>query len=372
MGQHYEQLQEWERGEISRLRSAGVSQTGIARRLGRATSTISRELRRNAVGRGGYQPMAAERLALRRRHALRASKIMRLSQLNALIRDGLAMGRSPEQIAGRLKLEDPTHSISHESIYRFIHTPAGRRERLHNYLAQRKSRRGRRARAGQAGPLIPDRTSIAERPATIKRKLLFGHWEADLMSFSRHHGVVLTEQRSRFILSERQDEKTSLTTASTIKRLLKGLPAGAKASITFDNGGEFAGHKWLGVDTYFCDSHSPWQKGAVENAIGRLRRDLPNATKRTDLTDSDFQMIVAIHNDTPRKCLGYRTPAEAFLDALKRSAPRTKPTRAAPAAAPPLARYGALDGALARGATSCKARPSSKITAPHHEKSRCT
>jgi IS30 family transposase len=265
-----------------------------------------------------------------------------LSQLNALVRDRLAMGQSPEQIAGRLKLVDSMLSISHESIYRFIHTPAGRRERLHNYLAQRKSRRGRRARLGQAKPLIPDRISIEQRASAIKRKLIFGHWEADLMSFYRHNAVVLTEQKSRFILAARQDDKKSLTTASSIKRLFKGLPGQAKNSITFDNGGEFAGHKSLGLDTYFCDPHSPWQKGAVENAIGRLRRDLPNATRRADHTDTDFEQIIAIYNDTPRKCLDYRTPAEAFLDETPPPPQRTGPT--SEKIASPLARYGALGG----------------------------
>lgn len=317
MGQHYEQLLEWERNEIFRLRSAGVSQAEIGRRLDRHGSTIGRELRRNRVARGGYQPVTAERLAQQRRHARRLSKIERLSQLDCHIRDHLAMGQSPEQIAGRLKLVEATLSISHESIYRFIHTPAGRRERLHNYLAQRKSRRGRRARLGQTKPLIPDRISIHDRPQAIKRKLAFGHWEGDLMSFSRHNAVVLTEQKSRFILVARQDNKTSLTTAGSIKKLFAGLPRRARASITFDNGGEFARHKSLDVDTYFCDPHSPWQKGAVENAIGRLRRDLPNATKRTDYSDTDFQQVIAIYNDTPRKCLDYRTPAEAMLHEIK-------------------------------------------------------
>jgi IS30 family transposase len=316
MGHHYEQLLEWERNEIFRLRSAGVSQAEIGRRLGRHGSTISRELRRNRVA-GGYQPVAAERLAQQRRHARRMSKIERLSRLDGHIRDHLAMGQSPEQIAGRLKLVEPTLSISHESIYRFIHTPAGRRERLHNYLTQRKSRRGRRARLGQSKPLIPDRISIHARPPAIKRKLAFGHWEGDLMSFNRHNAVVLTEQKSRFILVARQDDKTSLTTAGSIKKLFAGLPRRARGSITFDNGGEFARHKSLGFETYFCDPHSPWQKGGVENAIGRLRRDLPNATRRTDYSDADFQQLITIYNDTPRKCLDYRTPAEAWLHEIR-------------------------------------------------------
>jgi transposase, IS30 family len=314
MGHHYGQLLEWERNEIYWLLSAGVSQSEIGRRLERSTSTISREIARNRLPRKGYQPVAAERQAQGRRHARRTTKIKRLSQLEEHIRDHLAMGQSPEQIAGRLRRVEDRFSISHESIYRFIHSPAGRGEKLHNYLVQAKSRRGRRARLGQHKPLIPDRVSIRDRPRSIKRDLRFGHWEADLMIFSRGGGnaLVLTEQKSRFILAARQTEKKSLTTAATIKRLLKNIPKPAKASMTFDNGGEFARHKSLRLDTYFCDPHSPWQKGAVENAIGRLRRDLPRKTAPGYPYADAFDTIIAIHNDTPRKCLRFRTPAEAF------------------------------------------------------------
>lgn len=317
MGRCYDQLQEWERGEIFRLRSAGISQAEIGRRLSRDRATISRELRRNAERWGGYQPLAAQRRAERRRRR-RLSKIRRLSRLENHIRDHLAMGQSPEQIAGRLKRTDTTLSISHESIYRYIYSSAGRRDRLHKLLAQGKGRRGRRPRLGQSKPLIPDRISISSRPGRIKRRLLFGHWEGDLMNCRRHAVVVLVEQRSRFILAARQDGKKSLATARSIGRLLKDLPKRAKASITFDNGGEFARHRLLDLDAYFCDPHSPWQKGCVENAIGRLRRDFPRSARRADLADAEFRGLIALHNATPRKCLAYRTPAEAFLMELKR------------------------------------------------------
>jgi IS30 family transposase len=319
MGHHYEQLQESERNEIYRLLSAGVSQREIGRRLERSAGTISREIARNCLPRGGYQPVAAERQALARRHARRTSKIKRLSQLEEHIRDRLAMGQSPEQIAGRLRLVEDRFSISHESIYRFIHSPAGRKERLHNFLAQAKSRRGRRARLGQRKPLIPDRISIDARPPSIKMDLSFGHWEGDLMTFGLGGGnaLVLTEQKSRLILAARQTEKKSVTTAATIKRLLNHTPKPAKVSITFDNGGEFAGHKTLRLDTYFCDPHSPWQKGAVENAIGRLRRYLPRKTKLGDYSNEEFSSIVANHNNTPRKCLGFQTPTEAYRQEIR-------------------------------------------------------
>ena len=314
----YGQLTESERCEIFRLRSAGISHSEIGRMIGRDKGTISRELRRNALPKSGYAPLSAERIALARRRRKRKSKIERSSQLLETVRDQLiAMGRSPEQIAGRLKLEQGKPVISHESIYRFVHGEEGRKEKLHRYLPQAKAKRGRRARRGNKS-LIPNRISIHDRPAVIGDRREFGHWEGDLMAFSRpgQNNVVLTERKSRYILAARQPEKTAATATASLNSLLRDLPDQAKRSITFDNGGEFVGHASLGLKTYFCDPHSPWQKGGVENAIGRLRRDLPRSTTPTDYSPADFHDIIAAHNDTPRKCLGFRTPAEAILSEI--------------------------------------------------------
>ena len=161
------------------------------------------------------------------------------------------MGHSPDRAARR---DDHSLAISPEFIYRFIHSPKGRKEKLHNYLAQAKSRRGRRARLGQSKPMIPNRVSIHERPAEVKRALPFGYWEGDLMIFSRSGGnaLVLTEQKSRFILAAKQTGKKSLPTAAAIKRLFKSMPKQALASITFDNGGEFAATNCCGSTPIFA------------------------------------------------------------------------------------------------------------------------
>jgi IS30 family transposase len=315
MGRHYGQLTEAERCEIFRLRAEGMSQSEIARLIGRDKGTISRELRRNALPKTGYMPVTAERMALGRRHRKRKSKIERSSSLREIVHEQLiSMGRSPEQIAGRLKLEQGEPVISHESIYRFIYSYEGRKEKLHRYLPQAKSKRGRRARKGN-GSFIPNRVSIHERPAIINDRSKFGHWEGDLMAFSRpgQNNVVLAERKCRFVLAARQSDKTAATTTASLNKLLRGLPEQAKRSITFDNGGEFVGHAALGMQAYFCDPHSPWQKGGVENAIGRLRRELPRATSKADYSQADFDDIIAAYNDTPRKCLGFKTPAEAIL-----------------------------------------------------------
>jgi IS30 family transposase len=280
---------------------------------GRNKSTISRELRRNALPRGEYVPLSAERIALSRRYQKRPGKIERSSHLRDLIGDQLiAMGRSPQQIAGRLEQEHGKPIISHESIYRFVHGKQGRKEGLHRYLPQGKPRRGRRARMTKS--LIPNRVSIHDRPEIIAHRQEFGHWEGDLMAFSQpgQNNVILAERKSRYILAARQPGKTADTTTASLQTLLGALPGYARRSITFDNGTEFVQHASLGLPTYFCDPHSPWQKGTVENSIGRLRRDLPRATKQEQHSDRDFNDIIEAHNHTPRKCLGYKTPAEAL------------------------------------------------------------
>jgi IS30 family transposase len=222
------------------------------------------------------------------------------------------MGHSPDRAARR---DDHSLAISPESIYRFIHSPKGRKEKLNNYLAQAKSRRGRRARLGQSKPMIPNRVSIHERPAEVKRALPFGYWEGDLMIFSRSGGnaLVLTEQKSRFILAAKQTGKKSLPTAAAIRRLFKSMPKQALASITFDNGGEFAAHESLRLDAYFCDPHSPWQKGAVEN-----HRTATSSSSSQNQAGRRFRSrLRQDHCYTPRKCLGIQTPGEAFRHKIK-------------------------------------------------------
>ena len=312
MGQSYGQLSEQERCAIFRLHAGGISRGEIARQLGRHKSTIGRELRRNALP-SGYQPVAAQRMAGARRW--RGTKIERSSRLRATVDDQLiAMGRSPEQIAGRLEREQGKPVISHESIYRYIYSPFGRRQKLHRSLCRAKARRGRRPRQGERRPLIPFRVSIHDRPKSVSQRRRFGHWEGDLMAFRSPARplVVCVERKSRLLLATRQDGKTAKTTRRSLQSLLGRLTPKARRSLTIDNGGEFARHHQLGCKTYFCDPHSPWQKGAVENAIGRLRRDLPRGANLAHYSQQDIDDLIALYNDTPRKCLGYRTPLEAF------------------------------------------------------------
>ena len=321
MGKDYSQLDLDERIELSRHHDAGKAPSEIARIMDRHPATIGRELKRNSLPKGGYKPASADRIALSRRRRL--SRIERLSPLRDHVSDHLAMGWSPEQIAGRLRLEGYQHRVSHESIYRFIYRWPVRREKLHRYLPRAKASRGRRYFKRRREP-IPGRQSIHERGQAINNRTEFGHWEGDLMQFRTQRGslVTLVERQTRLTLADPLPSKTAEATATTLSGSFAALPEAARRSITFDNGPEFARHHRLQEDlamqTFFCDPHSPWQRGAIENANGILRRDLPRNTELSDYSHQDIHDIVWAINTTPRKCLGFLTPAEAFIHQLRR------------------------------------------------------
>ncbi len=218
MGKRYDQLDLDDRIEISRLHAAGKSRHEIGHLMGRDASTISRELRRNSLPRGEYKPASADRIALSRRRRL--SKIECLSRLRDHVCGHLAMGWSPEQIAGRLRLEGSEHEISHESIYRFIYRPKVHKEKLHRFLARAKATRGRRYFKRRREP-IPGRRSIHERPQVIDRRQEFGHWEGDLLQFRTQRGNLLTlvERITRLTLAAPLESKTAVAT----DRLLQAI-----------------------------------------------------------------------------------------------------------------------------------------------------
>lgn len=334
MGIHYEQLNESERDVIGRLHAVGRPHREIARTLARSASTISREIRRN--GRptrrwpGGYQARRAQTLCDRRRRRGRAHKLARQPDLRELVRDRLAMGWSPEQIAGRLALEHGDTVISHESIYRYIYHRSTQKDYWHRLLRRAKHRRGRLGRRG-GSPVdrIKARVPITERPPEAGTRQQPGHWEADLMLFGRHGQAILVahERTSRFTLITRQPNKAAKPVLKSLLAILKPLPPSLRRSITFDNGTEFALHHKLGrkleMRTFFCDPHAPWQKGGIENAIGRLRRPLPKKADLAAIPQKKLDDLAKAYNQTPRRCLGFLTPAEVFERNLKHVALET-------------------------------------------------
>ena len=358
MGHQYSHLSLDERVEIYRLVCSGASLRSIANAIGRHVSTVSREIRRNAKPTkqfaGGYVPTRANHLAQRRRRWDARFKMHRQPELRAYVRRHLAMGQSPEQIAGRLAATNAHMRISYESIYRYIYHRVAQKDWWHRLLPKAKSRRGRIQRGGLSSTrTFKCRRAIAERPKAADDRLQPGHWEADLMAFSKYgqYILVMHERSTRWLAITCLKSKNAAHVADRIKRRLAPLPAKLKRTITFDNGTEFAEHfklhDTLGVETFFCDPHAPWQKGGVENAILRMRRMLP---RKSDLARMSTQQIAAYaraYNRTPRKCLDFETPAERFSALLARH-----PLGATVARAPNTVSDGGAEGlAQPRGVT---------------------
>jgi len=318
MGQSYDHLSLESRCTIARLQAEGQSIRQIATALDRSPSTISRELRRNRA-RKAYKPGYAEEQSKARRWT--GSRLERRAALREAVLSGLKHGLSPEQIAGRLARENGGAVISHESIYRFIYAQIRRTNdsSWRRYLPRAKAKRGFRGKkGGSPASFIRGRISVAERPLSANDRQHAGHWEADLMMFAKYGQAILTlhERTSRLILARRPINKTADLIVASLADILAVFPEALRQTITFDNGTEFARHcelHQLNLQTYFCDPHSPWQKGGIENAIGRMRRSLPRKTDLATITTPRFNHLVRAYNNTPRKCLDFQTPAEVFI-----------------------------------------------------------
>jgi IS30 family transposase len=319
MGECYEQLSLAERCTIAQLREAGQSIRQIAAAVDRPPSTISRELKRNKASKG-YRADYAEQQSRARRWT--GCKLERDDDLREMVLGRLEAGWSPEQVAGRLKRDHGRQVISYETIYRFIYAQIRRTNGYawRRYLPRGKSKRGRYGRRGGSPvTFIKERHPISERPQAAADRKTPGHWESDYMLFKQygHNILVAHERASRLILLAKPRTRRADTTVRALTRLLSAWPEHMRSTITFDNGTEFARHyrlaNQLGIQTFFCDPHAPWQKGGVENAIGRLRRYLPRKTDISQLTPAQLDAIAQRYNNTPRKCLGFKTPAETCL-----------------------------------------------------------
>lgn len=323
MGRSYEHLSEEERVKIYHWHANGKSRRWIGEALGRDASTISRELKRNGKATkqwsGGYEPVRAQALAERRRRWDGRFKLARQPALRTQVHDFLAMGWSPEQIAARLTQDKDSISISHEAIYRYIYHCSAQKEYWHKLLPRKKYRRGRLGKRGGSPILyIKDRVSVHKRPAYIEKRRQSGHWESDCILFSKYGQTVLVaqERASRYIFLAKPPCRRAEQIAVQLQEWLAALPPQMRRTLTQDNGTEFFAHHKLrdalGMKTYFCDPHSPWQKGGIENANGRLRRSLPRNTNLALCSDTDIEAVASRYNNTPRKCLGFKTPAEVF------------------------------------------------------------
>jgi len=309
-----------QREDISRGIASGSSLREIAKRLERAASTVSREVARHG-GRPQYRAHEADNQAwesaLRPKRCLLASN----GELQNIVASKLILDWSPEQVSGWLKIrypDDESMRVSHETIYRSLFIQARgvlKKELIAHLRSKRRIRRSQHSRVGgQSRGQIVDALSIRERPAEIEDRAVPGHWEGGLLGGTKNsHIATLVERHSRFTTLVKVPSKDTAVVVAALSRHVRKLPASLRRSLTWDRGLEMAKHKTFTVATnvkvYFCDPHSPWQRGTNENTNQLLRQYLP---KRTDLSvyaQSDLDKIALRLNQRPRKTLGFETPA---------------------------------------------------------------
>src|SRR4051812_42457051 len=258
-----------ERERLAALKAEGLSLRAIAARLGRAASTVSRELRRNALPRGGYLPVHAQGCYRERRQ--RPAILERDAKLGRFVRERLLEGWTPEQIAGWLKRgeERGLRPVSLETIYAFVHRAGQKGEKLWKLLPRGRARRGRRrARLARPRGTIAGRRSIHDRPESVEGREEAGHWEGDLLICKRTRPVlVLKERKTRFVLAARLAGKSAAETVAVLMAVFRRLDPRLRASITFDNDTAFARHGLLAsacaMTTWFCDAYASWQNDRV-------------------------------------------------------------------------------------------------------------
>lgn len=329
-----------DRYEIARLADAGCSGREIGRRLGRSSGTISRELRRPGVcpprGRG-YHPERAQQAAVEARRRPKETKLSTCPALKAWVQARLDVHDSPEQIAGRLRVEfvdDEVMQISHETIYRAIYLqPRGElRRELRAHLRTGRSRRHPHATRKPRGP-IRDAVSIHDRPAEIEDRLIPGHYEGDLMigpKGTRAAIGTLVERTSGHLTAFHLPIDHTAEATTTALSIALARPCWPVLSLTWDRGVEMAKHADLTAATtiqvYFADPHSPWQRGSNESANGLVREYFPKGLDLATITDTDLQAAVHQLNNRPRKRHGFRTPNEVMAAIMNQQQPHSAAT----------------------------------------------
>lgn len=316
----YKHLTQDERYQIAILLKAGKRQNEIAALMNRSTSTVSRELKRNR-GQRGYRPKQAQVLSVARMRA--ADNERRISdEVWAVVDDRLAETWSPEQISGHLKAHGQP-GVSHESIYRRIYADKRAGGTLHRALRCQKARRKRHTGRERRGT-IPNQVSIDQRPDIANRRERFGDWEADLVIGAAHQQALVTinERTSRYALIAHIPAKTAQNVTSAMVSLLTPFMA-CVHTLTTDNGKEFAQHEQiaekLGADFFFAHPYASWERGANENMNGLIREFFPKKMSFESITEKDVALAMYRLNHRPRKCLGFRTPHEVFMEQLQSS-----------------------------------------------------
>lgn len=316
----YKHLSADERDWIAVLRSQGESLRQIAATIGRDPSTLSRELRRNAARTGFrpfYFPHVAQRRAARRNQESHRRLRLKEFRVRTYVEKKLLHGWSPELIAGRWSARHSRCPISHEAIYQWIYKE---RTDLIPSLVRRHRVRRRGGRQKWKTLHIPHRIAISERPASVGRRTVAGHWETDtvISRESKAALLVTVERKVRYTKLRKLPAKEARHVRIALNRTLSQYPPRLRQTLTYDNGRENADHlkvnAVLGTASYFCHPYHSWEKGTVENTIGLLRRFFPKKTDLSTITPQALRKLEHWLNNRPRKCLNYRTPAEAFRE----------------------------------------------------------
>jgi len=319
-----------EREEILAGICRGESDSEIARRLGRHRSTIGREIRRCGGRRRDYRPLKAERVSRGLAARPKATKLSGCPELLAAVEQGLDKRWSPQQISARLKVDHPDDQrmrISHETIYRslYVQSRGELRRALCAQLRTGRTARKSQGRVDRRGQ-IPGMVSIAQRPPEVDDRRVPGHWEGDLIIGAGGKSAVATlvERQTRYVLLARLSDQTTLQVTAALAERIGHLPEHLAKSLTWDQGRELAAHQRFsgqtGIAVYFCDPHSPWQRGSNENTNGLLRQYLPKGTDLAVHDQAALDAIAAELNGRPRQTLGWRNPAEKMAQLLAEGA----------------------------------------------------
>jgi IS30 family transposase len=312
-----------EREEISRAVVAGQSIRSIARSIGRAPSTVSREIKRNG-GEDSYRATKADQSAWDRARRPKPCKLAENRRLSNIVASKLQLQWSPEQIAGWLKQTyagDEEYQVSHETIYRTLYIQARgalKKELLAHLRRTRAMRRSRHhtQKTDNHGRIV-DAISISERPATAEDRAIPGHWEGDLL-FGSHNSQIATlvERQTRYVMLVKVGGKDTETVVNALIKNARKLPQELYKSLTWDRGKEMAAHKRFTLATqiqvYFCDPQNPWQRGSNENTNGLLRQYLPKGLDLSTYSQAKLNEVARRLNERPRKTLDYETPAQRF------------------------------------------------------------
>ena len=318
-----------ERTTIADLHRAGVGVRGIAEELGRAASTVSRELRRNKDGRGRYLPATAQRMSTERQfRSWRTRRVTRDEQLHGVVTELLGKRWSPEQVAHELRLHFPGQPERHlctESIYQAIYDP---RIDVTRPAKRRRRRRRRRVQGLERRGRLTNMTMIADRPVEVGDRVQVGHWEGDCIMGPGNRSAIgtLVERTTRFLILVHvpTGRPTAAAMCDGITDALGALAPHLRRTLTWDQGKELALHHQVtartGTRVYFCDAHSPWQRGSNENTNGLLRDYFPKGTDLSTISREELQRVADELNDRPRKTLGWARPAALITDVAARTA----------------------------------------------------